>query len=188
MRQGLAKNSSVATVVLASLCMTACEEHAEHAHEEHHKIVVTTPETKDVTLTQQYVCQIHSQRHIKVKALESGYLETIPVKEGQTVKQGDLLFKVVPTLYQARLDAALAEAQLAQLEYNNTKKLFQDKVVSENEVMLLQAKLAKAQANAKLAEAELNFAQVHAPFDGIVDRLHEQQGSLVEEGDILTTL
>ena len=82
----------------------------------------------------------------------------------------------------------MAEAKLAQLEFNNTKKLSEDKVVSQNEVALLEAKLAKAQAKAKLAEAELNFATVKAPFDGIVDRLHQQQGSLVQEGDILTTL
>ena len=53
---------------------------------------------------------------------------------------------------------------------------------------LAEAKLAKAQAKVKLAQAELNFTDVKAPFDGIVDRLHEQQGSLIEEGDILTTL
>ena len=82
----------------------------------------------------------------------------------------------------------MAEAQLAQLEFNNTKKLFEKKVVSQNEVALLQAKLAKAKAKAELAEAELNFTNVKAPFDGIVDRLHEQQGSLIKEGDILTTL
>ena len=61
-------------------------------------------------------------------------------------------------------------------------------MVSQNEVALFEAKLAKAQAKAKLAEAELNFTKVKAPFDGIVDRLHEQQGSLIKEGDILTTL
>ena len=44
---------------------------------------------KDVIITQQYVCQIHSQRHIKVRALENGYLEAIPVKEGQEVKKGE---------------------------------------------------------------------------------------------------
>ena len=83
----------------------------------------------------------------------------------------------------------MAEAKLAQLEFNNTKKLFEDKVGRlQNEVALLQAKLAKAQAKAKLAEAELDFTIVRAPFDGIVDRLHEQQGSLVKEGDVLTTL
>ena len=55
-------------------------------------------------------------------------------------------------------------------------------------MQLFKAKLAKAKAKADLAKAELNFTKVKAPFDGIVDRLHEQQGSLVKEGDILTTL
>ena len=94
------------------------------AHQEHQKIVVTSPKAKDVTITQQYVCQIHSQRHIEVRALESGYLEEIPVKEGQAVKKGDVMFKIVPILYQAKLDAEMAEAKLAELEFNNTKKLF----------------------------------------------------------------
>lgn len=150
--------------------------------------MVTSPQAKDVIVTQQYVCQIHSQRHINIRALENGYLEEIPVKEGQAVKKGDVMFKVVPTLYQAKLDAELAEAQLAQLEFNNTKKLFEDKVVSIQEVALQQARLDKAKAKAKLAAAELNFATIRAPFDGIVDRLQEQHGSLIKEGDILTTL
>jgi membrane fusion protein, multidrug efflux system len=178
-------------LALISLSLPACDMHAEgkeQPHQEHHKMVVTSPQAKYVTITRQYVCQIHSQRHIKVRALQNGYLEEIPIKEGQAVKQGEVMFKIVPTLYEARLDAELAEAQLAQLEFNNTKKLFEDKVVSQNEVLLLQAKLAKAQAKAKLSQAELNFATVRAPFDGIVDRLHEQQGSLIKEGDILTTL
>jgi len=50
------------------------------------------------------------------------------------------------------------------------------------------AKLAKATAKVKLAQAEVNFAAIRAPFDGIIDRLHEQKGSLIEEGAILTTL
>jgi membrane fusion protein (multidrug efflux system) len=120
--------------------------------------------------------------------LQSGYLEQVVVKEGQAVKQGDVMYKIVPTLYQAKLDAELAEAQLAQIEFNNTKKLFEDKVVSNQEVALQQAKLDKANAKAKLAAAELNFTVVRAPFDGIVDRLHEQKGSLVKEGEVLTTL
>lgn len=164
------------------------EEHEEQAHEERQKLVVTSPIAKDVIITEPYVCQIHSRRHIEVCALEGGYLEEILVKEGQAVKKGDLMFKIVPTLYQARLDAELAEARLAQLEYNNTKALCAKKIVSQNEVALLQAKLSKAQAKAELAGAELNFTNVRAPFDGIVDRLHHQLGSLIDEGDDLTTL
>lgn len=176
-------------VILSSiLSLSACDKPKEQVHHEHHKILVTAPVAKNVTNTQQYVCQIHSYRHIEVRALESGYLEAIQVKEGQLVKQGDSLFKVVPTLYQAKLDAEVAEAQLAQIEFNNTQKLFQQNVVAQPEVALAQAKLAKAQANVKLSQAELNFANIKAPFEGIIDHQRHQQGSLIAEGDILTTL
>ena len=177
-------------VILAMIAMAlpACTAHKEEHHHEAHKITATMPQSTSVTLTQQYVCQIHSQRHIKVRALEMGYLESIPIKEGQSVKQGDLLFRVIPIIYQKKADAESAEANLARLEFNYTKSLFEKKVVSENEVNLLAAKLAKAEAKADLAKAELNFASVKAPFDGIVDRLQLQQGSLVQEGEILTTL
>jgi membrane fusion protein (multidrug efflux system) len=150
--------------------------------------VATTPQLKPVTLVQQYVCQIHSQLHIQVRALETGYLESIPVKEGQQVQEGDLLFTVKPILYESKLEAENAEATLAQLEFNYTTKLFEEKVVSRNEVLLLGARLAKAQAKARLAAAELDFATIKAPFDGIIDRLQLQHGSLVKEGEILTTL
>ncbi|WP_345328358.1 efflux RND transporter periplasmic adaptor subunit [Novipirellula rosea] len=166
------------------------DHHEGHQTEHHgeHKIVVTSPVAKDVVSTQQYVCQIHSWRHIEVCALEGGYLETIAVQEGQRVKQGELLFKILPTLYEARLESDMAEAQLARIELQNTERLFEQNIVAQPEVALAKAKLAKAQAKVNLAQAELNFATIRAPFDGIVDKQHEQQGSLIEEGDVLTTL
>jgi membrane fusion protein (multidrug efflux system) len=193
------KHSPLLLVALAFcvLPLSACSKSEGHTVEEGHEggheseerqIVVTTPAIKDVVTTEQYVCQIHSCRHIEVRALESGYLEAIQIKEGQAVEQGDLLFKIVPTLYQAKLDSEAAEAQLAQIELENTQRLFATHVVSDREVALAKAKLAKAQAQVKLAQAELNFTDVKAPFDGIVDRLLEQQGSLIEEGDELTSL
>src|SRR6516225_4244802 len=175
-------------LALSSLSLSSCNRVTEAHKEEHHKIVATTPQVTPVTITERYVCQIHSQRHIKVRALEQGYLEAIPVREGQAVKEGDVLFQVKPVLYQARFDSENAEAKVAEMEFNYTKKLADDKVVSKNEVALHQAKLRKAQARAEQAKAELDFATVKAPFDGIIDRLHHQQGSLVQEGDVLTTM
>jgi membrane fusion protein (multidrug efflux system) len=164
------------------------KEEDSEAHHDEHKVVVTRPLAKDVILTQQYVCQIHSQRHIDICALESGYLKEIAVKEGQAVKKDDVMFKILPVLYKAKADAEVAKAQLAQLKFDYTKKLADDKVVSQNEVQLLKAELAEANAKANLAKAELDFADVKAPFDGIVDRQHEQLGSFIKEGDVLTTL
>ncbi|MDX2036139.1 MAG: efflux RND transporter periplasmic adaptor subunit [Isosphaeraceae bacterium] len=161
---------------------------AESVHHGDYKIVVTSPKAMDVTVTERFVCQIHSRRNIEVCAIESGYLGEVLIKEGQSVKKGDLMFRIVPTLFEAKLAAEAAEAQLAELEFSNAAKLAERNVVSPNEVKLLEAKLSKAKAKVKLAQAELDFTNVVAPFDGIVDRIEQQLGSLIAEGDVLTTL
>lgn len=171
------------------LLLAGCEMHAEgEVRHEHRKVVVTTPVVKNVVLTYPYVCQIHSRRHIEVRALVGGYLEPIVIQEGQAVKQGETLFKIFPPLYKAKLDAAAAEVMSARVELENARYLFDKRVVSEVDVKLHEAKLARAEAELKRAEAEWKFTEIKAPFDGIIDRLYLQQGSLVEEGDILTTL
>jgi len=163
-------------------------EHDAHAGHHSHKVFVTAAVLQDVIITQAYVCQIHSSRHIELRALQTGYLEEISVKEGQRVQKGESLFRILPSLFEARLNADIAEAQLAQIELNNAKRLFDQKVTSDQDVALAKAKLAKAEARVQLAQAELNFTNVRAPFDGIVDRQQQQQGSLVSEGDVLSTL
>src|SRR5207253_2187710 len=87
---------------LAAQLTSQSHTHEEQTHQEHQKLVVTSPTAKDVIITEPYVCQIRARRHIEVCALEGGYLEEISVKEGQAVKKGDLMFKIVPTLYKAK--------------------------------------------------------------------------------------
>jgi membrane fusion protein (multidrug efflux system) len=184
---GLLKNLSMMLCCLSVL--PACNKSEAMAHEEQQRrIVVTTPVVKDVVTTQQFVCQIHSRAHIEIRALERGYLQEINVKEGQAVKRNEVMFKIVPILYQASLDTEKAEAELAQIRFNNTQNLTNQAIVSKQELALANAELARAHAKVKRAEAELGFTAIKAPFDGIVDRQHEQKGSLVEEGDILSTL
>ena len=189
------KVAPILAITLALISLPACDMHKEEAHHEQHKIVVTSPYAKDVTITQQYVCLIRSQKHFEVCALMGGYLKRISLKEGQAVTKDQVLFQILPTLYEAKMNAEAAEAKVAKIEFDNTKKLFNYKpvgmvsgVVSQAEVNLYEAKLARAQAKADLAKAEFDFATIRAPFDGIVDRLYEQQGSLIKEGDVLTTM
>jgi membrane fusion protein (multidrug efflux system) len=178
----------VGLLALGVIALPACNKHEGEGEQEHHNVVVTNPKIKDVIITQQYVCQIRAKQCIKVRALANGYIDKIHVNEGQRVKKDEVMFKIRPILYQRKLEAEKAEAKLAELELAYTKSLNQDKVVSENEVALYQAKLEKAKAKADLAEADLQFTSVKAPFDGIIDRQEEQLGSLIKEGDVLTTL
>lgn len=172
------------TVILSSGCQQAETEH----HEEPLKLEVSTPLREDTFITKEYVCQIHAIRHIEVRALERGYLQAIFVDEGKMVKQGQPMFKIMPNIYQAELLKAKAEANTAHIEYLNTKGLADQKIVSLNELALAKAKLDKANAEVKLAETHLGFTDINAPFDGIMDHLDVRNGSLVEEGALLTTL
>ena len=187
-------NRVILRVVLAlwfSFTLVACQALRAQDHpreEERRPVVLSSPAVRNVRTSQKYVCQIHSRRHIEVRALEQGYLEQVPVQEGQHVKEGDLLFKILPIVHKAHLDADRAELELANIQLRNTQMLSDNQVVSNQELAMAQAERNRAKAKVRLAAAKLGFMNLVAPFDGIIDRQYAQQGSLVEEGDMLTTL
>lgn len=178
-------------LMLVGLCAllwhTSCKSEKQEKEVEA-KLRVTSPLKMDTAVVAKYVCQIQSIRHIELRAQEKGYLEKIFVDEGQFVKQGQLLFQIMPRLYQAELQKAEAEVNFAEIEYQNTKSLTDRNVVSVNELAMAKAKLNKAKAELALTKVHLQFTQITAPFDGIVDRFHVRLGSLVADGDLLTTL
>lgn len=170
-----------------AIIQTSCSSHHEE-HEQETKYLVTSPVKMDTTHTRDYVCQIRAIQHIEIRALEEGYLQEIYVDEGQHVKKGQLLFKILPLLYQAELQSAKAEADFAEIEYLNTKNLADSEVVSQNELAMAKAKYDKAKAQLSLASVHLGFTEIRAPFDGIIDRFQVRLGSLIEEGDLMTSL
>lgn len=172
---------------LVALLGSGCH-HSEESKEEALKLEVTHPFRKDTSITREHVSQIHAFRHIELRAFERGYLQDIFVDEGQMVTKGQRMFKIMPNLYQVDLQKSKAEAEMVRIEYQNTKALSDKNIVSPNELSLAKAKLDKAEAEVKLAQTHLNFTDIIAPFSGIMDHFNVRNGSLVDEGDLLTTL
>lgn len=173
-----------------SLCvvlLASCES-KKHHEKEASNYLVTSPVRKDTLITNEYVAQVKSIRNIEIRAQERGYLEDIYVDEGDSIKKGQLMFRIMPKLYEAEQQKAKAEADFARIEYENTKVLADSNVVAPNELAMAKAHYEKAKAELALANVHLDFTAIRAPFDGIVDRLHLKLGSLVDEGDLLTTL
>jgi len=171
----------------ALLGQTSCKSHKEEKAAET-RLLVTSPVKMDTSIVNKYVCQIHAIRHIELRAQERGYLEKIYVDEGAFVKKGQILFQIMPKLYEAEQQKADAETKFAEIEYQNTKSLTDKNVVSPNELAMAKAKLDKAKAELALTRVHLQFTEIRAPFDGIIDRFHVRPGSLVGDGDLLTTL
>ena len=152
------------------------------------RFLATAALLRDTVTMKDYVCQVHAVQHIELRALEKGYLQDMLVDEGEHVKEGQLLFRIKPVLYQAEVERAQAEAEFAEIEYRNTRALADSNVVSPNELAMAKAKLAKANAELGMAQAHLAFTEIRAPFNGIVGRFHVRKGSLLDEGELLTEL
>jgi membrane fusion protein (multidrug efflux system) len=150
---------------------------------------VSKPLIKDLTLNDEYVCQIRAIQHIEIRSLEKGYLQNVLVDEGQTVHQGQLLFQIKPSVYQADVQKQEAEVEQCKIELANNQALVDKDIISPTEAAMSAAKLAKVKAELELAKTHLGFTEIRAPFDGLVGRFGDVRlGSLLEENDLLTTL
>lgn len=173
--------------LFAWLYQTSCTS-AKGEKEEASKYTVTSPVRMDTSFTKEYVSQIRSVRNIEIRAQEKGYLQNIYVDEGQFVKAGQILFRIMPKLYEAELLKAQAETKVAEIELQNASTLAGKNIVSKNEQAIAQAKLDQAKAEMALARLHLSFTEIRAPFDGTIDRIPKKQGSLIDEGELLTSL
>jgi membrane fusion protein, multidrug efflux system len=201
--------------LIVFLSITSCKTKKEETKEAG-KIPVTNPIVLDTTFTKDYIAGIQSIQNIELRAQEKGFLQNIYVNEGQYVRAGQTLFKIMPKMYEAEvLQAkakvlkanaeilkAKAEIKTVETELLNTKTLADKQIVSKSEQTIAQSKLEGAKSefsamNAELeeAKAELAVAELHlsltnikAPFDGIIDRIPHKLGSLIDEGELLTTL
>lgn len=168
----------------------AAEGHAAEGHGGHEQPVfpVSLPLRKDSEIFDEYVAQIRASQHIELRALERGYLTEIHVDEGQRVEKGAKMFQILPRILDAELGKAKAEQDLAAIEYQNTATLAEKGIVAPAELAMAKARLAKAKAERSFAATHRDLTEIHAPFTGLMGRFGVRLGSLVDEGDLLTTL
>ncbi|MBN9518958.1 efflux RND transporter periplasmic adaptor subunit, partial [bacterium] len=143
----------------------------------------------------QFTGQTQAAATVEVRALVTGTLTKAAVKEGAVVKKGEVLAEMDPRAHQLDLDAARArhlgakaKVQMARIEAANAKKLVENKVVSQNELALHEARATDAEAALMVARVEveraeltLSWTRVTAPFDGRVSRVQVAEGELVTE-------
>lgn len=193
------KNSRILFLVFC-LITASCTPEKEVETVDSHQVI--TPLLKDTIYSSEYVADIQSVKYVEVRSKVKGYIEKIYVDEGQSVKEGQLLFTLNPLEFEKELQKAdavyknaIADLKAVQVELSNVRRLAEKNIVSEAELAVTRAKVEalkadveEAKANKEQAALQLSFSKIKAPYNGIINRIPNKVGSLIEEGDMLTSI
>jgi membrane fusion protein (multidrug efflux system) len=166
------------------------------------QVVVTTVTPRTVTLERIYPARAQAAEDVEVRARVQGILLERKYTEGARVKAGDVLFRIDPAIYQARMaqaEAGLSQAEAqhrqAEREWKRIEKLFGEKAVSERDrdaalsaLELAQAAVKTAQAGLRDARIQLDYTEVRAPISGYAGMRAVSEGNLLQPGALLTTV
>jgi multidrug efflux system membrane fusion protein len=145
---------------------------------------------------------VQANYSVQLRPRVDGTLTQVPVKEGQDVRQGDLLAVIDPRPYKAILDAALAKKQQDQAQLANAQmdlaryaSLVRKDFASHQQldtqqatVKQFEAAVAGDDAQIETAQLNLSFCYITAPFDGRIGLRNVDPGNVVHSAELAPIL
>jgi len=149
--------------------------------------------------------RLEAVERVDIRSRVAGAVQAVHFREGELVKQGDLLVTIDPAPYAAAVDRAQAQVAAAQArssysrsEQERARRLYDEQAIAQREYderangnNEAQANLRAAQAQLQSAKLDLGYTQVRAPVSGRIGRLEITVGNLIAAGPgapVLTTL
>lgn len=159
-------------------------------------VTVATPAKRTVFDYDEYVGRFAAINAVEVRARVSGYLDKLHFKDGQLVKQGDLLFTIDKRPFQNTLDQARANLVQAQSnvsftesDYTRGQQLVRDKTITDQTFEQraqafrnAKASVSNNEAAVRQAELDLEFTELRAPVNGRIGDRRVSPGNLVTGG------
>lgn len=159
--------------------------------------------TRSIPIDLDYAARTESIRAITLQAKISAYVTDQHAPDGSDVKAGDLLYKLDPRDFQVALDQANAQVERDNASLNYQQSNFQRgdalsksgyiaKDTQDQRTSTMhqaEAALQADRAAVRAAQLNLDYAEIHAPFDGRLGRNQAPVGTLVTTaGTVLNTL
>jgi len=169
-------------------------------------VQVAKPLAKKVIQWDEYTGRFEPVAQVEVRARVSGFIENLHFRDGQIVRQGDLLFTIDRKPYELAGEAAAAEVQrakaqvsLAENEVERAEGLTRNQTITARDLdtrrsnfAVARAGQAAAEANLKTAQLNLEWTQVRAPIAGRISDKRVDPGNLILGGangsTLLTTI
>jgi RND family efflux transporter MFP subunit len=185
-----------ALLVLATLVASCGEQQKQGGGPPPPAVTVAKPIKRTVVDYDEYVGRFAAINSVEIRARVSGYLDKLHFKDGQVVKQGDLLFTIDKRPFQNTLDQARANLVQAQSnvaftesDYTRGQQLVRDKTITDQtfEQRAQAFRNAKASVSAneaavRQAELDMEFTELRAPMNGRIGDRRVSPGNLVTGG------
>jgi len=196
--------SKTLNVIIIGVLLTACTENKPAKTDQLKDYSVFRLQSRPTTTYSDFPATLQGENIVEIRPMVDGYLESIYVQEGATVKKGQLLFSIKNPLYDqavitanAAIKIAIADVNTARMNVEKVRPLVEKDIVSRYELesanFSLQSKeAALAQAKATLANANTNlgYTTLRSPQNGIIGSIPYKIGALVSStsASALTTL
>ena len=192
----LAVFGRTAAALALSILVIGCGESQKQAAPPPPAVTVAPPVKRTIVDYDEYVGRFVAVNSVEVRARVSGYLEGVHFKDGQTVKQGDLLFSIDKRPFQnaadqARANLTQAKSNLAftEADYTRGQQLVRDKTITDQTFEQRsqafrnsQAAVSNTEAALRTAELDLEFTELRAPINGRIGDRRVSPGNLVTGG------
>jgi RND family efflux transporter MFP subunit len=187
----------IAVCATAVAFLAACERNEQQASSPPPPAVtVAKPVKRTIVDYDEYVGRFVAVDSVEIRARVSGYLDSVDFKDGQIVKQGDLLFTIDRRPFQNTLDQARANLEqaksnltFAKADLERGKQLVRDKTITDQvfeqraqAYRNAQASVSANEAAVRQAELDLEFTELRAPVSGRIGDRRVSPGNLVTGG------
>lgn len=115
-----------------------------------------------------FLAEVDAGSRAQLSFKVAGVIETLQVRDGQKVKQGEVLVSLDPTDYQLAVDTIQTQYDLVKTRFLRNKKLHDKKLLSTDTLEQSETAFKAATANLEEAKVDLKDSKIKAPFDGLV--------------------
>jgi len=149
---------------------------------------IFTVEGPDALLIRSFPGEVRASNEADLAFRVSGKLIDFPAHRGMDVKQGELLARLDPADYQAALDQAQAEFDLATAQFNRSAELIDRQLISKADYDQRLSWMRVRQSNLTRARNNLDYTQLFAPFEGVIARRLAENYESVQAGQVIMIL